>query len=175
MYDDDQKLLNSFEHIFQVLNEEVNSLNEIKSIHVQRIRQWENEIRAYARILEDISLPSRFILEHILELRDKSGQMAVEAENITQGFSVINDVEVKKFGVIWISLGTIELSWRDEDYNYLLYPDKVELRTIDEKAMIKFFFPYNFSQQYVQKFSEIISSPKLLYIHPVLQKYLETE
>lgn len=170
---EDQIVLESFERIFRVIENEAKNLKDVKSIHSERVRQWEKEIRAYARILEDISLPARLILEHILELKFKSGQMAVEAENIIQGFSNINDISVEEFGVIQISTGNIQLSWRDEIYNYLLYPDKVELRTIDEKSTIKLFFSHIFGRQDVHKFSSVTASPKLLYLHPVLKKYID--
>lgn len=173
MFDKDQILLAGFERIFRVLDNEARNLKDVKSIHVERVRQWEAEIRAYARILEDISLPARLILEHILELKYKAGQMAVEAENIIQGFSNINDVRVEEFGVIRIATGNIQLTWRDEVYNYLLYPDKVELRTLDEKTTIKLFFSHVFGRQSVLEFSAIANSPKLLYIHPTLKKHIE--
>lgn len=175
MFDEDSKLLDSFERIYQTIDQEVNQLQETKSVYIHKIRQWKDEIRGYARILEELSLPARLILEHILELKQKEGQMAVAAESISQGFASVNDLWVEEFGVIRISTGTIELSWRDADYNYLLYPDKVELRTTDEKAVIKLFFSYNFGQQFLRKFSEVTSSPKLLYIHPDLQKYLQQD
>lgn len=173
MLKEDPILLDSFERIFRVIDSEAKILQDVKSIHAERIRQWVKEIRAYARILEDISLPARLILEHMLELKYKSGQMAVEAANINQGFSVINDIRVEEFGVIQISTGNIQLSWRDEIYNYLLYPDKVELRTIDEKSTIKLFFSHTFGKQDVHKFSAITASPKLLYLHPVLQRFID--
>ncbi len=169
---EDQILLDSFERIFGVIEDEARNLKDIKSIHAERVRQWEKEIRAYARILEDISLPARLIIEHILELKYKSGQMAVEAENIDQGFSAINDIRVEEFGVIQILTGNIKLSWRDEIYNYLFYPDKVELRTVDEKSTIKLFFSHTFGRQDIHKFSDIITSSKLLYLHPVLQRFI---
>ncbi|NLM21362.1 MAG: hypothetical protein GX207_06390 [Peptococcaceae bacterium] len=173
--DHDLKLLDSFERIYQVINREVNNLQEVKLVYVEMIRQWEKEIRSYARILEDISLPSRLILEHILDLKLKSGQMAVEAESINQGFAPINYVGVEEFGVIKISTGSIELIWRDADYNYLLYPNKAELRTIDEKAVIRLSFSYSFGQKHLQKFAGVLSSPQLLYIHPTLEKFTEQE
>ena len=175
MLDDDQVLLDSFERLFCVLEEESKKLKSIKSIHAQRIRLWEQEIRAYARIFEDISLPARLILEHVLVLKYKGGQMAVEAENISQSLSIINDVKVEEFGVITINTGNLQLSWRDNINNYLLYPDKVELRTSDEKTAIKLFFSHVFGEQEVHKFSEVTSSNQLLYIHPVLQKYIDKD
>ena len=173
MLNDDQALLNSFERLFCVLEDESRNLKNIKSIHAERIRLWEKEIRAYARIFEDISLPARFILEHILELKHKGGLMAVEAENISQSLSNINDVRVEEFGVITIFTGNLRLSWRDNFYNYLLYPDKVELRTLDEKTAIKLFFSHVFGEQDVHRFSAVTSSEQLLYIHPVLQKLID--
>jgi hypothetical protein len=170
---DDQKLLTSFERIYQIFLQEVKNLQEVKSIHVEKIKQLKSEIRSYSRILEDISLPARLIVEHILELKHKSGQVALEAENVSQGFSAINSLAVEEFGVICISIGTIELTWRDEDYNYFLYPDKVELRKKDEKTLVKFFFSQDFGLQHVKKFSKILDCPQLFYIHPELRKYLE--
>lgn len=173
MLKDDLILLDSFERIFRVLDEEAAALKDVKSIYAERIRQWEKEIRAYARILEEISLPARLIVEHILKLKYKAGRMAVEAENIRQKFSCIQEVRVEEFGVIRVSTGSIELSWRDEFYNYLLYPDKVELRTTDEKSTIRLFFTHDFGRHDILKFSAMAGSPKLRYIHPGLQKYFE--
>lgn len=173
MLENDQLLLDSFERIFCLLDQEADALKEIKSVHAERIRQWGKEIRAYARILEEISLPARFILEHILEIKHKSGQMAVEADNIKQGFSAITEVSVEEFGVIKIRTGNIQLSWRDDTYNYLVYPDNVELRTLDEKATIKLFFSHTFGSQDVQKFAALTESSRLLYLHPALEKYLD--
>lgn len=170
---DDQILQDSFERIFRVLDNEASNLTGIQSIYAEKVRQWKKEIRSYARIIEDISFPARLILEHVLELKYRAGQMAIDTENITQGFSVINDVMVEEFGVIKLSTGSIQLTWRDEDYNYLLYPDKVELRTVDEKAVIRLFFSHNFGRQQLHKYSSVINSPKLLYIHPVLQKHID--
>lgn len=172
---DDEILLESFERIFRILADESKTLKDVKSIHCERIRQWDKEIRAYARILEDISLPARLIVEHVLELKYKAGLMAVEAENITQDFSAIGDVRVEEFGVIRISNGNLQLTWRDELYNYFLYPDKVELRTVDEKTTIKLFFSQVFGSQDVHKFSAITDSPKLMYIHPDLLKYIDED
>jgi hypothetical protein len=170
---EDPILLESFERIFRVIENESKNLKDVKSIHVERVRHWEKEIRGYARILEDISLPARLILEHILELKVKSGQIAFEAENMVQGFSKIHDVRVEEFGIIKILMGNIQLTWRDEIYNYLLYPDKVELRTMDEKSTIKLFFSHIFGRQDVHKFSAVAQSSQLLYIHPVLQRYID--
>ncbi len=172
MHKTDQDLLESFEKIFRVLETESRNLKDVKSIHTERIRQWEDEVRSYARILEDISLPARLILEHLLKLKQKNGQVAVEAENIIQGFSAIHGVRVEEFGVIRVAAGSLNLSWRDEDYNYLLYPDKVELRTLDEKATIKLFFSHDFARQKVLYFSAIITCKNVLYIHPDLEKLI---
>ena len=173
MLSDDQILLDSFERLFCVLEEESKNLKNVKSIHAERILLWEKEIRAYARIFEEISLPARLILEHILELKHKGGQMAIEAENISQSHSPINDVGVEEFGVITIHTGIVKLTWRDSFYNYLLYPDKVELRAQDEKTAIKLFFSHVFGEQDIHKFSAVTSSEQLLYIHPTLQKLID--
>lgn len=175
MFKDDNIILESLEKIYRVLENEIRQLQDIKSIHVLKIIEWGKEIRAYARIFEDISLPARMIIEHILELKFKAGQMAIETDNVTHNFSAIEDISIEEFGVIKISTGELHISWHDEDYNYLLYPDKVELRTADEKMIIKLFFSYNFSRQILQNFSQILHDPKVIYIHPNLKQYIDKE
>lgn len=172
MLDDDQKLLDSFERIFRLLDQETKNLTQLKCIFAEKIREWQDEIKAYGRIIEEISIPARFILEHIMILKFRSGQMAVEAQNITQGFAAIGDIRVEEFGLIKIKSGNLELSWRDELYNYLIYPDKIELRTMDEKTTIKLFFSQSFEDRDIQKFSAMKESSQLLYIHPSLEKHI---
>jgi len=173
MQEHDQRLLESFERIFKVLKSEVENLKDLKSIHIELIKQLEAEVRTQARIIEEISLPARLILEHILELKHKSGQIAIETEYITQSFSSIFDVRIEQFGLIIISIGDLQLSWRDNNYNYLLYPDKVEIRNVDEKSTIKLFFSRDFGKQIINKFSAIINSPQLHYLHPSLKDFID--
>ncbi|NLP43258.1 MAG: hypothetical protein GX351_01390 [Peptococcaceae bacterium] len=173
MQEQDQKLLDSFERIFKVLKNESENLKDIKSVHIEKIRQLENEVRTQARIIEEISLPARLILEHILELKYKSGQIAIESEYINQSFSNIYDVKIEQFGLIIISTGDLELCWKDNKYNYLIYPDKVEIRNADEKSTIKLFFSRNFGRQIIYKFSAIIESSQLHYLHPTLKNYID--
>jgi len=172
MQEQDQRLLESFERIFKVLKNEEEKLKDIKSIHIEKIKQLESEVRTQARIVEEISLPARLILEHILELKYKSGQIAVESEYITANFSSMFDVKVEQFGLIIVSVGDLRLCWRDSNYNYLIYPDKVEIRKFDEKFSIKLFFSRDFGKQIINKFSDIINSPQLHYLHPSLQEYI---
>lgn len=173
MQQEDELLLESLERIYRVLELETAQLKEIKSIHVEKIIEIEDEIRAYARIIEEISVPARMILEHVLVLKDKSGQMAVESSNINHNFSEIRNIKIDKFGLINIKTGGLELSWRDIDFNYYFYPDKVELRSKDEKSSIKLFFSLNFGRQTVKKFADIKKDQGVIYIHPMLNQIIE--
>jgi len=162
--------MESIENIYIAIEGEKNKLNSIKSIHVQKINELEEEIRSYARIFEDISLAARLIIEHILEMKSKKGLIAIEAESISQNYSSIRGLELEEFGLIKVSLGDLVLTWRDQDNNYLFYPDKVELRSIDEKKSIKIFFSLEFGTQVLGKFPVLADQPNIMYFHPSLIK-----
>ncbi|ADY56369.1 hypothetical protein Sgly_2076 [Syntrophobotulus glycolicus DSM 8271] len=173
MLQEDELLLESLERIYRALDSEISRLKQIKSIHVEKIMEIEEEIQAYARIIEEISVPARMILEHVLVLKDKSGQMAVESSNINFPFSVIRNIKIDQFGLINIQAGDLELSWRDIDFHYFFYPDKVELRSKDEKSIIKLFFSLHFGRQTIKKFSAIQKDQGVIYIHPMLCQIIQ--
>ena len=165
---DDEILLASLEKISAVVTREIKELQNLKSIHVQQIMAWSEEIRAYSRIFEEISLPARLIVEHILESWHKDGQMAIETPNIKQEWAVIKDLKIHKFGVILLTVDTLKVSWRDGEYNYFFYPDKVEMRMNDEKSFIKLFFSRRFTRRIPQDFADLVDLPQVTYVHPSL-------
>ncbi|MCL1918536.1 MAG: hypothetical protein FWG14_09510 [Peptococcaceae bacterium] len=166
----DEIILSSLEKISATLNLELQNLQSLNSVHLRQISVWADEVRAYTRLFEEISLPARLVVEHILDLRYNDGLLGVEAENMKQERTIIDGLQIQEFGVIQVTVGTMHLSWRDGDYNYYFYPDMVELRTADEKFLIKLFFSRNFPQQTQAQFVGLEELPQVIYVHPELMK-----
>ena len=172
MREEDDALLECLEDVYHNFEIALKKARKFRSIHVQKFEQILNELRSERRVFEDISIPARLIVEQLLESQFKVGQVALEAEYLRQPFTGVEAVKVEEFGIIRVKLGEVEISWRDGNYSYYLYPDKVELRATDEKSSIKLFFSISFNRQSLERFPEILSSPNVVYIHPQLENWI---
>lgn len=173
MREEDLLLLECLEDIHHVLEQSLKKISKVRSVHVTHLEEWAEELRNHRRIFEEISPPARLIIEHFMRSQQRSGQVALEAGQLSQTFSSVGGIKVEQFGIIKIKLGELEVIWRDGSYTYYLYPDKVELRAIDEKSAVKMLFSLAFTQQTVEKFPELIQSPNVAYIHPQLEEWLK--
>lgn len=169
---EDAILLECLEDVHLAFEKSLNKVHKVRSIHVQKFERLLEELRSVRRIFEDISFPARLIVEQLLESQFKIGQVALEAEYLRQPYTGVEAVQVEEFGIIRVKLGELEITWRDGNYNYYLYPDKVELRAIDEKSSIKLFFSISFNRQTLELYPEILTSPNVVYIHPQIEKWI---
>ena len=172
MLEEDSLLLECLEDIYLNFEQTIKKVQKVRSIHVQKLEYLLEELRSERRIFEDISLPARLIIEQLLELQYKVGQVALEAEYLRQPFSRVEAVQIEEFGIIRVKLGDVEIRWRDGNYSYYFYPDKVELRANDEKSAIKLFFTIPFNQHVLERFPEVLKSPSVVYIHPQLETWI---
>lgn len=168
---DDMLLLESLEDIHHVIEQSLKKISKVRSVHVHHFEEWAEEVRNHRRIFEEISIPARLIIEHLIHCRHKSGQVSLETGQMSLAFSSIGSIKVEQFGIIKIKCGELETLWRDSNTSYYFYPDKVELRAADEKSAIKILFTYAFTQQIVEKFPELIHCPNVAYIHPQLEQW----
>lgn len=173
MNTEDLLILECLDDIYLTLEKSLKKIQQVKSIHRIQLEYWAESIRNHRRIFEEISLPARLIVEQLMSSQLVTGQVALETGQINQGFSSIRGIKVEQFGIIKIKLGELEVTWRDGDYSYYLYPDKVELRAMDEKSGIKLSFSIAFSRQVVEKYQELLIAPNVAYIHPQLEKWLK--
>lgn len=172
MREEDAILLECLEDVYHTFEKALNKAQKVRSIHVRKFEQILDELRSERRVFEDISIPARLIVEQLLESQFRVGQVSVEAEYIRQPFIGVEAVRVEEFGIIRVKLGEAEITWRDGNYSYYFYPDKVELRAIDEKSGIKLFFSISFNRQTLEKFPELTTSPNVVYIHPQLESWI---
>ena len=154
------------------MEEALKRIKKIRSVHVTKFETWTEDLRSQRRIFEDISIPARLIVEHLIELQYKAGQVALEAEHLSLSLSNVAAVNVGEFGIIKLRFGELDIYWRDGDYSYYFYPDKVELRAVDEKSSIKLFFSIDFSRYTIEKFPDIRQTSNVRYIHPQIEQWL---
>lgn len=173
MREEDALLLECLEDADLACKKALQRVQQIRSVHVQKLEQILAELRSERRVFEDISLPARLIVEQLLESQFHVGQVALETEFLRQPFCNVNSVMIEKFGIIRIILGEAEFEWRDDNYSYYFYPDKVELRAKDEKSAIRLFFALSFSRHTFEKFPELLTASNVAYVHPQLETWLE--
>lgn len=172
MREEDTILLECLEDVYHTFEKALKKAQKVRSIHVRKFEQILDELRSERRVFEDISIPARLIVEQLLESQFRVGQVALEAEYLKQPFTGVEAVKVEEFGIIRVKLGEVEITWRDSNYTYYLYPDKVELRAMDEKSAIKLFFSISFNRQTLERFPEVKTSPNVVYIHPQLEAWI---
>ena len=172
MREEDAILLECLEDVYHAFEKALKKAQKVRSIHVRKFERLLDELLSERRVFEDISIPARLIVEQLLESQFKVGQVALEAEYLRQSFTGVESVKVEEFGLIRVKLGNVEISWRDGNYSYYFYPDKVELRATDEKSAIKLLFSIAFNRQTLERFPEILTSPKVVYIHPQLENWM---
>ena len=175
MREEDVLLLESLEDVDFACKEVLQKLRNVRSVHVQKLEQILSELQSERRIFEDISIPARLVVEQLMEFQLHDGHIAVETEYFKLPFRGIDAIQIEKFGIIKIILAGTEIIWRDDNYSYYFYPDKVELRARDEKSAIKLFFANAFHQQTVKRFADLKTSPNVMYVHSQLETWLRGE
>jgi hypothetical protein len=168
---EDEELLGYIEEVYCFLEKALLHIKKNRSIHVARLETWAEDLRSQRRIFEDISLPARLVVEYLFELQYNAGQVALESEHLRLSSSNVCTVKVEEFGIIKVILGNFEIFWRDCDYCYYFYPDKVELRANDERSSIKLFFSIDFSKYISQKLTTLSKLPNVKYIHPQIEQW----
>lgn len=170
----DQRYLEALEEITQTLwrCREKYGLDEDEN-HPQAVRfkKLESWLTTERRLLEEVSLPCRFILEHFSTFMTKPDHtIGFRFGTLEVGRGILNDFSINEWGNVHVTIGNICLSWRDKDYQYLFYPDKVILRSYDRsKPEIHLFFNFAFKySKLLPEFSDLPYDEQTLYCHPDL-------
>jgi hypothetical protein len=136
-----------------------------------RFKALEDKLTTERRMLEEISLPCRFILEHFSTFIGKPDQtIGFRFGLLEVGRGNLNDFSINEWGNVYLVIGNIRLVWRDKDYQYLFYPDKVILRSYDRsKPEIHLFFNFAFKySKIMDDFQDVAQHEQTLYCHPDL-------
>ena len=135
---------------------------------IYRFLQLEGIFSTERRLIEEVSLPCRFLLEHLSTFLGKLDQtIGYKVGKFQVGRALLCDFQIKDWGNVELNLGNVQLTWRDQDYNYLFYPDKVTLRPCDRaKPEIHLYFSFYFKYSHIlDKFQDVKDHPQVEYWH----------
>ena len=138
----------------------------------KRLDFLEKMVASEQRLIEDIGLPGRYIVEHFtIILNEMSYSMGFKYRQIQSGRGPLTEISVGEWGTILVKIGNMEISWRDQDVQYMFYPDQVVVRPKDSaEDEITFFFSYSFKYApgQLKKFQAVKDDPQTAYWHESL-------
>ena len=172
----DQRYLSAMEEITQQIRKsEEEHLEEGREpeFHAQRLRyqQLEDMVASERRLLEEISLPCRLVLEHLSTFLDQPDRsISIRYGQCQYSNGAYRGFSINEWGHVTLHLGNFSVTWRDDDYQYMFYADKVILRAFDiQKPEIGISF--NFSLKYsklLEDFKDITEDRQTGYCQPDL-------
>lgn len=166
----DDLALEIFEDLYYFLDSKLKLLPQ-ESPQWHRLAQIQQIVAAERRLMEEVSLPCKFLLEHLIELQNRGATVQLEAENFATK-SPITGIMVQEWGKVKLHLGILDISWRDPGSQYYIYPDKVEIRTEDERLrgfQLFFNYPFKSSHGLLERYEKLDGHPQVAYLHPDLQ------
>ena len=125
----DAEVLMLCEDLQEVLNKFRNKLHwsDDEDLALQkRLAQIEGAIDSERRLIEEIGLPGRFVVEHFTQiLGEVNYSMGLQYRELKSSRGPLNALSVGQWGTITAKIGNVEVSWRDQDVQYMFYPDQV--------------------------------------------------
>ncbi|MBE6112047.1 MAG: hypothetical protein E7195_03350 [Peptococcaceae bacterium] len=170
----DQELLLICEDMEQCLKraEQLPGYNDSSSYYC-RLVTLKEKIATERRLQEEISLPCRFLLEHFsLFLGKWDYSIGCKYGLVQCGRGMLSDIKIGEWGNVSLIIDGLEVNWRDADYDYMFYPDKVILRPKSVgKNDIYLYFSYAFKYGNVlSRFSDVANDPQTIYWHQELNQ-----
>jgi len=171
----DQRYLEAIEEMTRNLwhcKDKYGLMEEENHPQALRFKRFLEKLATERRLLEEVSLPCRFILEHFSTFMGKPDHtVGFRFGTLEVGRGILNDFTIDEWGNVYLIIGNIRLGWRDKDYQYLFYPDKVILRSCDRtKPEIHLFFNFAFRySKLLPEFAGVSGHEQTLYWHPDLE------
>lgn len=166
----DRKLLEAYEDLARAYWRVKDNLSRVPS-NYPGLKRWEKFQRGLSterRLIEEISLPCRFILEHFTSFMGKPDQtLGYKVGQFQVGRALLSDFYIEEWGNITLRLGNVELTWRDNDYRYFFYPDKVILRSCERtKPEIHLYFSFSFKYSHLlEMYQDVKEHSQVEYWH----------
>jgi len=166
----DNKLLEAYEDLARTFWQIKEVLADLKedSPYYYRFSLIEKKLTTERRMIEEISLPCRFILEHFSTFMGKPDHtLGYKVGKFQVGRALLSDFQIEEWANVVLNLGNVQLTWRDEDYKYLFYPDKVILRSCERiKPEIHLYFSFAFKYSHLLDiFQDVKDHPQVEYWH----------
>ncbi|MDR0469744.1 MAG: hypothetical protein LBH09_07205 [Peptococcaceae bacterium] len=136
-----------------------------------RFQQLEEMVASERRLIEEISPPCRLILEHFSTFLDQPDR----GIGIRYGQSRYSNGDylgysINEWGHVTLKVGNCCVTWRDDEYQYMFYSDKVVLRAYDiqkPEISISFTFSLKYSKL-LEEFPDVPVHPQTAYYQPDL-------
>ncbi len=171
----DAEVLMLCEDLQEVLNKFRNKMHwsDDEDLALQkRLAQIAGAIDSERRLIEEIGLPGRFVVEHFTQiLGEVNYSMGLQYRELKSSHGPLNALSVGQWGTITAKIGNVEVSWRDQDVQYMFYPDQVVVRPKDSvEDEITFFFSLSFkyAPARLKKFQAVKDDPQTAYWHESL-------
>ena len=160
--EDLQRLMHNFEEKMSLAEEADQPLKK-------RLDAIKTAIDSERRLIEDISLPGRYGVNHFsMILNEISNSMGFEYREVKSGRGRLNQIDIGEWGQITVKIGDVELSWRDHDVQYMFYPDQIVVRPKDSaEDEMRFFFSYSlkYAQAQLEAYQAVKNDPQTAYWH----------
>lgn len=144
---------------------------------LKRFEQIERMIATERRLIEEVSLPCRYIVAHFsLLLHEPEYNIGFSFRDIKSGRGLLNQLEIGEWGTVSLRIGDVSLKWRDADAVYMFYPDKAIVRqrgSADDDISFFLNYPFNYAKDLLQSYQEVAEDEKTLYWHESLSEELE--
>lgn len=172
----DERYLAAMEELTQTIRrvtDEYMEEDKDPEFHSQRLRfrQIEDMVASERRLVEEISPPCRLILEHFSTFLDQPDRsIAIRFGQCRYSNSAYLGFSINEWGHVTLKIGNCCITWRDDEYQYMFYADKVVLRAYDiQKPEIAISF--NFSLKYsklLEEFQDVPGHRQTAYCQPDL-------
>ncbi|HEX3014856.1 MAG TPA: hypothetical protein VHQ46_00500 [Desulfobacteria bacterium] len=162
----DAKALEIFEDLYYFLENKIKLL-PLDNPQRQRLEDIQQMAASERRLIEEVSTPCRFILEHLSEQQAREVTLGVETDNFKTK-APVSGILIGEWGKVQIKLGSVNVAWRDAGSQYYFYPDKVEIRPLDERRsgfQLFFALPFKSSPGLLQRYPDLKQHEQVGYWH----------
>ena len=136
-----------------------------------RFRYFEEMAASERRLIEEISPPCRLILEHFSTFLDQPDRsIGVRYGQVRYSNGDYLGFTINEWGHVTLRVGNCRITWRDDEYQYMFYADKVVLRAFDiQKPEITLSFTFSLKYtKLLEEFPDVPGHPQTAYYQPDL-------
>lgn len=138
----------------------------------KRLAMIAKAVDSERRLIEDIGLPGRYLIEHLTAiLGENNYSIGFQYHDLKSSRGQLGGISVGEWGTITLKIGNVEVSWRDQDVQYMFYPDQIVVRpkdSVEDEITIYFSYSLKYAQGRLKKFQAVKDDPQTVYWHESL-------
>lgn len=158
--------------------EQIHAYHKDKDVALmKRLDALDRMIASERRLIEEVSLPCRYIVAHFsLLLHELEYTIGFSFRDIRSGRGLLNQLEVGEWGTVSLRIGDVSLQWRDADAVYMFYPDKAIVRqkaSAEDDITFILNYPFTYANDLLKAYQGVAQDEKTLYWHESLSEEIE--